>query len=122
MVEKKDTPVSAMAAPPAEPEAKPERVARADTLKAQGIDVSPALDRDGNPVNPTEDKPGDNATPAPAAPSAEDLDAPPTMSEGVRVDIQHHGKAVDPGTGGLWERHGDGKVTFTTRRGKVFEV
>jgi hypothetical protein len=48
--------------------------------------------------------------------------AKPFLSEGVRVDLEQHGKATDPATGGVFEMDDSGAVTFTDRAGKVTEL
>jgi hypothetical protein len=84
-------------------------------------EITPA---DPEDVAGTEPVPGTDVTDVDTVgqPDAEDEakeDRPPFMSEGVRQDLLTFGKATDPASGGVFERDEDGKVTFTTRRGKV---
>lgn len=49
--------------------------------------------------------------------------AKPFLSEGVRVDLEMHGKATDPVTGGVFEMdEKTKKVTFTDRAGNKTQL
>lgn len=46
----------------------------------------------------------------------------PLLSEGVRQDIEIHGKAVDPATGGVFAKDKTGELTYTDRTGIVTKL
>lgn len=86
-------------------------------VERQDEDGAVELGPDGQPLEPT---PGSDASDVDGPDEGDDEDKPtepPFMSEGVRQDLLQSGRAVDPMTGGLFERDPDsGLITFTDKR------
>ena len=144
-VSKKDTPVSAMreradGAPDTAPEVEPD-----DTAPVEPDAAGPAGAADAYPARRDDAHLGSGDQPLPelvigdprmervdvelpttAAPEVEAPTTPvvpPFMSEGVRQDLQHSLRVLDPMTGGTFVRDPDtNKVTFHAKTGEVVEL